>query len=178
MNGGEADETRPRRDKRGWHAWRRSAEMSRCPAAPRFRGHFTTWMLSFFLGVDVRTTLDSELRNTVCIALCNGASPLISWTFTLAQSQGFKLIPKESNRRAFLRRRHFTVYKPRVYQCRIVFKEQPRLANGIKRFTEIFPKMSRTILEFESPSEVHDPLWIDLGLDAAKPRQIPTIHFF
>ena len=38
--------------------------------------------------------------------------------------------------------------------------------------------MSRTILKFESPSEIHDPLWINLVLNSAKPRQIPTIHVF
>ena len=38
--------------------------------------------------------------------------------------------------------------------------------------------LSKTILEFETPSKVHDPFWIDLRLDAAKPRQIPTIYVF
>jgi len=73
-----------------------------------------------------------------------------------------------------------TVNKIRVCQIRVraVFKEKSPLNSLQQMANSNISKVSRTILEFETPSKVHDPFWIDLRLDAAKPRQIPTIHVF
>ena len=71
-----------------------------------------------------------------------------------------------------------TAYKIQVYHIRVIFKEQSQLIHYKKWFSSISLEMGRTILEFETPSKVHDPFWINLRLDAAKPSQIPTVHVF
>jgi hypothetical protein len=39
-----------------------------------------------------------------------------------------------------------------------------------------FLQLCKIILEFETPREVHDLFWINLGLNPAKPCQISAIH--